>query len=134
MPNYHLLDFKAFGDLRGSLVSLESQKNIPFDIQRIYYIYDTKRDVPRGSHAHRDLEQVLVCVNGSCKVKVDDGQIVGVFELNTPEKGLYVGKMLWREMFDFSQGCVLLVLASAHYHPEEYIRDYDDFLKEVSGS
>lgn len=126
-----LIELKAFGDERGSLIALEKNHNVPFDIKRVYYIYDTKRNVPRGSHAHRQLEQLLICVTGSCKIKLDNGKSSEVVELNSPELALYIGKNIWREMFDFSQGCVLMVLASEYYNPEEYIRDYQDFLKNV---
>ena len=126
-----LIDLKVFGDERGSLIAFEENNNVPFDIKRVYYIYDTKKGVPRGFHAHRKLKQLLVCVTGSCKIKLDDGKTKKVFELNTPDVALYVGENLWREMYDFSQGCVLLVLASEYYTPDDYIRDYDEFLKEV---
>ncbi|MDR3124515.1 MAG: FdtA/QdtA family cupin domain-containing protein [Endomicrobium sp.] len=126
-----LIKLQIFGDARGSLVSLEQYKNIPFNIKRVYYIFDTKRDTPRGFHAHKTLEQVLICVNGACKIKVDDGKNVDIFNLFSPEQGLYIGNNIWREMFDFSQGCVLLVLASRYYDPKEYIKDYSEFLKSV---
>lgn len=129
--NCKLIELKCYGDCRGSLVALEKGHNVFFDIKRVYYIFDTKRGTPRGFHAHKDLEQLLICVTGSCKVKVDDGGVTAVFELNSPEMALYIGKNMWREMFDFSQGCVLMVLASDYYKPEEYIRDYDAFLLEV---
>ncbi len=129
---YYLYDLKAYGDERGQLIALEANKNLPFDVKRVYYIYDTKKGVPRGYHAHKDLEQVLICVNGCCKIKLDDGLNSEIFELSSPDTALYVGKNLWREMFDFSQGCVLVVLASDYYNPDEYIRDYDEFLKEVA--
>lgn len=127
--NFYLYSLTSHGDERGSLTSLEAGKNIPFQIKRVYYIYDTKRDVPRGFHSHKDLEQVLICVNGSCKIKLDNSKVKETFELNSPQKALYIGKNIWREMYDFSQGCVLMVLASDYYKPEEYIRDYDEFLK-----
>lgn len=129
--NFFTYDLIAHGDERGSLIALENNHNIPFDIKRVYYIYDTKKGVDRGFHAHKELEQVLVCVTGSCKIRIDDGFKKEVFELNTPETALFVGKNLWREMFDFSQGCVLMVLANEYYKPQEYIKDYEEFLKEV---
>lgn len=129
--NFYIMKLKSFGDDRGSLIALEKEHNVPFDIKRVYYIFDTKMDVPRGFHAHRELEQLLICVTGSCKIKIDDGEHQEVFELNHPCKALYVGKNLWREMFDFSQGCVLMVIASEYYNPEEYIRDYQEFLDAV---
>ncbi len=129
--NYYLFNLHSFGDDRGSLVALEKEHNVPFDIKRVYYIFDTKMDVPRGFHAHRELEQLLICVTGSCKIKIDDGAQTETFDLNHPTKALFVGKNLWREMYDFSQGCVLMVIASEYYNPEEYIRDYQEFLRSV---
>lgn len=129
--NCSMLHLKPFGDERGSLIALEAGKDLPFCPRRVYYIYDTKPGVPRGFHAHKSLEQVLICVNGACKVRVDDGAESQFFELNTPEKALYIGQNIWREMHDFSQGCVLMVLASEIYNPEEYIRDYSQFLRGI---
>ncbi len=129
--NYHLASLTPHGDARGSLIALEKGQDVPFDIKRVYYIYDTKRDVPRGFHAHKTLEQMLICVCGSCKIKLDDGNHKDVFELNSPERALYIGKNVWREMYDFSQGCVLMVIASEYYNSHEYIKDYDEFLREV---
>lgn len=133
MNNIKLIELISHGDNRGSLIALEKEHNVPFDIKRVYYIYDTKRGVPRGFHAHEDLEQMLICVSGSCKIKVDNGRQSETYELNTPEQALYIGKMIWREMFDFSQGCVLMVIASQYYNPKEYIRDYNKFLEMING-
>lgn len=127
-----IIDFKICGDERGSLVAIEENKDIPFNIKRVYYVFNTKKDVPRGFHAHKNLEQVLITVSGSCKIKIDDGKIQEVFELNKPNKGLFIGNNLWREMYDFSENCILLVLASEPYCPNEYIRNYDEFLNAVS--
>jgi len=129
---YYLMELDAHGDSRGSLVALEKNHNVPFDIKRVYYIFDTEAGVPRGFHAHRELEQLLICVSGSCKIKLDTGKAQESFELNRPTQALFVGKGLWREMFDFSQGCVLVVIASEYYDEAEYIRDYDQFLAEVA--
>jgi len=129
--NYQLINLKVFGDTRGSLISIEGRNNIPFDIKRVYYIYDTTPGIARGKHAHTDLEQIIVCVNGSCKFLLDDGIRKEIVELSRPDLGLYIGKNMWREMFDFSHGCVLMVLANKHYDENEYIRDYDKFLKEI---
>lgn len=126
-----LLDFETNGDERGSLIALESYKNIPFDIKRVYYIFDTKLDVIRGLHAHKKLSQVIVCLKGSCCVVLDNGSTKKQIVLNNPNKGLLIKSMVWREMRDFSKDCVLLVLASEHYDESDYIRDYDDFLKEL---
>lgn len=116
-------------------MALESNNNIPFEIKRVYYIYDTKADARRGSHAHKVLEQVLVCTSGSCKILLDDGHEKEIFELDSPAKGLYVGQMVWREMYDFSSGCVLMVLASEHYNESDYIRNYDEFYsRKIAGT
>jgi dTDP-4-dehydrorhamnose 3,5-epimerase-like enzyme len=128
---YKLIDFNVFGDDRGSLISLEGNKNIPFDIKRVYYIYDTKPEVTRGKHAHKDLEQVIVCLNGSCKFLLDNGKEKHEVELTRPDRALYIGKNMWREMMHFSYGCVLLVLANEYYCEKEYIRNYEEFLRLV---
>ncbi|AJI57348.1 dTDP-6-deoxy-3,4-keto-hexulose isomerase [Francisella philomiragia] len=129
-----LLNLKILGDDRGSLISLEQNKNIPFDIKRIYYIFNTKEDVRRGFHAHRNLEQVLICVSGRCKILVDDGHSKEDILLDSPDIGLLISGLVWREMFDFSSDCVLMVLASELYDESDYIRDYDDFLREVNNA
>ena len=126
--NANIINFQTMGDTRGALVSLEQFKNIPFEIKRVYYIFDTKQGVARGFHAHKNLQQVLICVKGSCKVKLDDGQVKEEYDLNQPNQGLLVGEMIWREMHDFSEDCVLMVLASEYYDEEDYIRDYTKFL------
>jgi len=123
---FKLLEFKTFGDERGSLISLESKKNVPFEIKRIYYIFDTKKDVVRGKHAHKNLQQILIAVKGSCKVLLDNKKEKQVFELNNPAQGLYIKNNVWREMFDFSSDCVLMVLASEIYIKEDYIFDYEE--------
>ena len=125
------IDFNLIGDERGSLISLEQQKDIPFVIQRIYYIFDTKENVSRGYHAHKELEQVAVCVKGSCRFILDDGKNREEYVLNSPSKGLYIDNNKWREMHDFSKDCVLMVLASKYYDEADYIRDYAEFLKGV---
>lgn len=131
MSNWRMIDFSALGDERGSLIALESHKNIPFLIRRVYYIYDTKIGVSRGFHAHRDLEQVAVCVSGECTFFLDDGHQREEILLDSPLKGLYLGSMIWREMSNFSHNCVLMVLASRHYDELDYIRNYEDFLRDI---
>lgn len=123
-----IVDFDVIGDDRGSLVSLEQNENVPFDVKRVYYIFDTASGVSRGYHAHKNLEQILICVSGSCRVVLDDGVERKSLTLNTPSKGLYIGNYLWREMHDFSDNCVLMVLASEKYDESDYIRNYEDFL------
>lgn len=124
-----ILNFEVKGDHRGSLIPIENGKNIPFDIKRVYYIYDTKEGVVRGKHAHKNLKQVVICLNGSCKFLLDDGNTKEIVELNDPSKGLYIEGLIWREMYDFSPDCVLLVLTDDFYKEEDYIRDYKEFLK-----
>ena len=125
--------FPPHGDERGQLVALEAMEDIPFQVKRVYYIYDTLPGVVRGKHAHRCLEQILVCVHGSCKVALEDGQERREILLDDPTLGLYISNDTWREMYDFSEGAVLLVLASEHYDEADYIRDYARFLDMVRG-
>ncbi len=128
-----MIRFDVNGDGRGKLVALEERKEIPFRLQRVYYIYDTREGVRRGFHAHKELEQVLVCVSGSCKILLDDGVERSVVELKSPDEGLYIAHDVWREMFDFSSDAVLVVLASMSYDESDYIRDYDEFLDYIHG-
>lgn len=123
-----LIEFNKLGDDRGSLISLEGNVNIPFDIRRVYYIFGTKQNVARGFHAHKDLQQVAICVKGECKFILDDGKKRESIRLNKPNVGLYIDSMKWREMHDFSEDCVLMVLASHQYDESDYIRNYDDFI------
>lgn len=125
-----LIDFKLLGDDRGHLTVLEANKNIPFDIKRVYYLTDTLAGVPRGFHAHKELEQVAVCVSGKCRMILDDGQRKEEIWLDSVSKAIRIEKMIWHEMHDFSPECVLLVLASEHYDEADYIRNYQDFLSE----
>ncbi|EAL8715234.1 WxcM-like domain-containing protein, partial [Campylobacter upsaliensis] len=122
------LDVKA--DERGKLVALENLKNIPFEIKRVYYIFDTKPEFQRGGHAHKHLEQLIVAMDGSCEFVLDDGTKRQNVFLNRPDIGLYIGKNMWREMRNFSYGCKLMILASDFYDESEYIRDYDEFLRQ----
>jgi dTDP-4-dehydrorhamnose 3,5-epimerase-like enzyme len=124
--------FQQHGDERGMLVALEEFNDIPFEIKRVYYMYDTKENVRRGFHAHKNLEQILICIHGSCKVLLDNGREKKIVSLEKPYEGLYVSGNMWREMYDFSADAVLMVLASDVYNEEDYIRDYDEFLKYVS--
>lgn len=128
-----MLDFPEHGDQRGQLVIAEGEKDIPFAIQRIFYIYGSDADVVRGQHANRNSEFVLINVAGSSKVKVMDGKGNEIiYVLNRPRTGIYLPSMVWKEMYDFSPDSVLLCLASTHYDGKEYIRDYDEFVKVVN--
>lgn len=124
------VEFPPLGDDRGSLVALEANETIPFDIKRVYYLFGTKQDVTRGLHAHLALKQVMLCVTGSCKILLDDGVCRETVCLDSPSKGLLVESLVWREMSDFSSDCVLLVVASEHYAESDYVRDYKVF-KEI---
>lgn len=122
------LSFESIGDERGYLVSLEAKQNIPFDIKRVYYIYGTN-DNPRGFHAHKKLQQVLICVNGFCKIMLDDGVTKNEYCLDSPNKGLFINNFVWREMYGFSKDCVIMVLANEYYNEDDYIRCYEDFIR-----
>ena len=121
--------FQPHGDARGMLVALEEFTDIPFRIKRVYYMYDTLEGVVRGHHAHKSLEQILICIHGSCKIRLDNGREKKVVPLEKPYEGLYVANCMWREMYDFSSDAVLMGLASDIYKEEDYIRDYDEFLR-----
>jgi dTDP-4-dehydrorhamnose 3,5-epimerase-like enzyme len=123
------INFQPLGDERGSLVALEGNKSVPFDIKRVYYIFGTKEGVSRGFHAHQNLKQVAVCVMGSCRFVLDNGKQREEVVLNKSTIGLVIEDLIWREMHDFSADCVLMVMASEYYDELDYIRDYDEFLK-----
>ncbi len=128
-----MLEFPQKGDERGHLVIVEGMKDIPFEIKRIFYIYGSDTTVVRGQHANKESKFVLINVSGQSKVKVKDGKgNEAVFSLNRPHTGIYLPQMVWKDMYDFSEDSVLLCLASEHYKAEEYIRDYDEFVKIVN--
>ena len=131
--NVRMLEFPQRGDKRGHLVVVEGMKDVPFEIKRIFYIYGSDTDVVRGQHANKKSQFVLINVAGKSKVKVKDGLgNEAVFSLNRPHTGIYLPRMVWKDMYDFSEDSVLLVLSSEHYDPDEYIRDYDEFVKIVT--
>ena len=127
-----LINFETLGDERGSLIALEENYNAPFQIKRVYYIFDTKEGVTRGYHAHIDLQQIAIAVKGSCTFILDDGMQRKEVLLDSPNKGLLIEGLIWREMKDFSPDCVLVVIASEHYDERDYIRDYQQFLEKVN--
>lgn len=131
MYNCSLLKFKDITDKYGHLTAIEGKINIPFKIKRVYYITKVEKGVTRGFHAHRKLHQVLICLNGSVKIKLVSPNEEKAVELNDPSVGLYIGPFIWREMYDFTGGSVLLVLASQYYDENDYIRNYDFYLKEA---
>jgi len=126
------VEFPPLGDDRGSLVALEANETIPFDIKRVYYLFGTKKDVTRGLYAHLALKQVMLCVTGNCKILLDDDGVVREsVVLDSPIKGLLLERLVWKEMSEFSADCVLLVIASELYDEEDYLRDYKLFKKAV---
>ena len=131
---YRILEFGDLGDERGNLVVVEGEQDIPFEIKRVFYIYGSDSEVVRGQHANRKSEFVLINVSGTSKVRVDNGSEEDIIELNRPRMGLYLPTMIWKDMYDFSEDSVLLVLSNIHYDGTEYIRDYDEYLKEVGGT
>lgn len=134
LPNCVLLPLQLIGDDRGSLIALEGGANVPFDIARVYFLFATNLGAERGFHAHRALNQLAVCVHGSCTILVDNGSERRDVRLSRPDEGLRLGSMIWREMRDFSPDCVLMVLADAPYSEADYIRDYDEFLALVGST
>ncbi|MDC9615816.1 FdtA/QdtA family cupin domain-containing protein [Xenorhabdus khoisanae] len=123
-----LIPLQTHGDARGSLVALEHGNNIPFEIKRVYYLFNTRESVERGFHAHRNLEQIAITVRGSCRFILDDGNERVSLLLDNPAQGLVVDKFIWHEMVEFSEDCVLMVLANELYDESDYIRNYNDFL------
>lgn len=126
------IQLKSLGDERGQLVVLEGNQTVPFDIKRVYYIYGVDPQIPRGFHAHKVTRQVAICIKGSCKMLMDDGNAKTTVLMDSPTQGVLINVMQWHEMHDFSEDCILMVLASEHYDESDYIRDYDNFLKAVS--
>lgn len=126
-----LIPLQIHGDERGLLVALEEQKNIPFEIKRIYYIFDTLKGIRRGFHAHKSTRQLAIVARGSCNFHMDDGAKTTEIELNDPAVGLLIEPNIWHEMYDFSDDCILMVIASDYYNESDYVRSYEDFLKMV---
>jgi len=131
--NSRKVEFIQRGDDRGHLVIIEGMKEIPFDIKRVFYIYGSQKDVVRGKHANMRSEFVLINVQGTSKIKVTDGRNEEIYDLNEPHSGVYVPRMLWKEMYDFSEDSILLVLSNEHYDKSEYISDFETY-KEIIGS
>ena len=127
MKNVKMIPLDVHSDSYGKLTPIEGRESIPFDIQRVYYIHEVDQDVRRGFHSHKNLEQVLICVHGSVKILLKTPDEEKTVVLDNPSQGLYIGPDIWREMYDFSCGAVLLVLASEHYDVSDYIRDYQQY-------
>ena len=124
-----IINFQVMGDERGSLIALEENHNVPFDVKRVFYIYGTQAGVPRGQHSHYKTKQLLIAINGGCKVTLDNGTTKETYTLNKLNVGLFQDALIWGEMHDFSQDCVLMVLADTYYDNSDYIREYDTFLE-----
>lgn len=131
MNSFEIYNFNKIGNLEiGYLTALEEKKDrLPFEIKRVYYIYNVPNQVNRGFHAHKKLKQILICLNGSVEIRVKKGDITENFLLDDPAQGLFINDLVWREMYNFSNNAVLLVLASDIYKEDDYIRDYKEFLK-----
>lgn len=125
----NITKYNIHSDKWGKLVALEGNGDIPFHIRRVYYIYGVENGVRRGFHSHKKLQQILICVHGSVKILLKTPKKEEIVTLDKANEGLYIGPNIWREMYDFSSDAVLLVLASAHYNENDYIRNYDDYVK-----
>jgi dTDP-4-dehydrorhamnose 3,5-epimerase-like enzyme len=129
-----IIQMPRFTDERGSLSVVESMVHIPFDIKRVYYLYDIPAGQVRAAHGHRKLQQLMIAVSGSLEVQVDDGTDRRNFRLDRPDRGLYIAPGMWRDLSGFSGGAVCVVLASSVYDESDYLRDYDDFLAYARGA
>ncbi len=123
-----ILPLNKIHNRAGNITIVEGQKNIPFDVRRIYYLYDIPGGEDRGGHAHKELYQLIVAASGSFNVLLDDGRNKKIVALNRPDYGLMVVPGIWRELFEFSSGAICLVLASHKYNQDDYIRDYDQYV------
>ncbi len=128
----NIINFQVMGDERGSLIALEENHNVPFDVKRVFYIYGTQTGISRGQHSHHKTKQLLIAINGGCKVTLDDGTKKETYTLNKPNVGLFQDALIWGEMHDFSLDCVLMVLADTYYDNSDYIREYDEFLEVIN--
>lgn len=129
---HYLVNLKVNGDKSGSLVALESNAQIPFDIMRVFYIYNSTKGKCRGKHANRNSKFFMIILAGSCKIKVNDGKIVTEYLLDSPNKALFIDNLVWKEMYDFSGDAVLLIITNTKYDNTEYIHDYQRFILEAN--
>lgn len=132
MKNFYEYTIERYGDERGFLTSFEYDKNIPFPLERVYYISEVKSDKKRACHAHRSSKRVLSAINGSCKATLFDGTTRQSFNLDSPHKALYFDKLVWCELDDFKDNTIILALASESYNEDEYIRNYDEYLNIIN--
>jgi|TARA_Y100000996_G_scaffold415474_1_gene410417 dTDP-4-dehydrorhamnose 3,5-epimerase-like enzyme len=126
-----IIELPKISDVRGNLTFVESERHVPFDLKRVYYLYDVPGGAERGAHGHKNLEQFIVALSGSFDVLLDDGHNKKRVQMNRPYYGLYVCPMIWRDITNFSSGAVCIVFASEYYDEADYIRDYDQFLESV---
>ncbi|OQA13175.1 MAG: TDP-4-oxo-6-deoxy-alpha-D-glucose-3,4-oxoisomerase [bacterium ADurb.Bin363] len=131
MNKIKMLTFQDLGDERGELVVVEGNRNIPFDIKRIFYIFKTTEGTVRGKHANRNSKFVFINVKGSCRIDIDTGNEKRTVLLDKPHEGVYIDNMVWKEMYDFSEDSILIVITNEYYDEKEYIRDYEQFINEV---
>jgi len=129
MQGYKVIDFEIHPDERGKLTSLSSNKEIPFEIKRLYYTWDMPKEAIRGGHAHRNLDEVVICLHGFCDFVLDDGKETLTIHLDQPNKGIYIPAHLWRDFRNFSSDCVVILIASDYFHPEDHVKDYNEFLE-----
>ncbi|EAH6868995.1 WxcM-like domain-containing protein [Campylobacter lari] len=127
--DYKLINLNYFDDKKSTLIACEKNINCPFEIKRIFYIFDVPKNTIRGDHANLNSQFFFIALKGECKIKIDDGNKKEIFLLNNPKQGLFLDKMLWKQMYDFSKDCILLVLANTCYDKNEYIYNYDEFCK-----
>jgi dTDP-4-dehydrorhamnose 3,5-epimerase-like enzyme len=124
-----IIELKKIADRRGNLTSIEAGSDIPFEIKRVYYLYDVPGGASRAGHAHRSLQQLIIAMSGSFDIELDDGNSRTRYHLNRPYFGLYIPQMIWRDIDNFSSGSVCMSLASDHYQESDYYRDYEEFKK-----
>lgn len=132
--NCNVIELEKIHNRAGNITPVSGLNDVPFDVSRVYYLYDVPGGEMRGGHAHHQLHQLIVAASGSFDVVIDDGKNRKTISLNRPNFGLYVTPGIWRDLVNFSSGAVLLVLASMHYDEADYIRDYEDFIKIVNGN
>lgn len=128
---YKILNLNEIGDSRGYLVAVESNKNIPFEIKRVFYVYGSQENIVRGKHAHYTAEQLIICINGSCDFIVDDGNKCETIRMDNRTKALYIPAGVWDEFTNFSPNCVVVVFSNELYDPNDYISDYSEFLEYI---
>lgn len=132
MMNDDLVRFEVIGDLRGNLIALEESKNVPFDVKRVFYIFNVSGENSRGNHSHYRTKQLLIAICGRCKVTLDDGKVKKTYTLDKINEGLFQDSLVWGSMHDFSEDCILMVIASSYYDESDYIRNYSEFIKVVN--